>query len=76
MVTMEYAALAIFVSILLAQVGGFAWLIRLINDVSNRQTESRHESMNRLATAMIEAEERLTKRIERLEDWHYRTDGR
>lgn len=73
------AWLAVILSIVIAILGGFAWIVGQINTlrrqmdsdtkaVDERQNQYRHANNNRVAILLDTIEQRLEKRIERLEN--------
>lgn len=55
-----------------AAVSGALWRIVLyVRDIDTKQTDYRHDAVNRLDACIREAEERVTRRLERVEQLSY-----
>lgn len=59
------------VSLALAALTAFGWLIKLTLMFNREQGQARHAMRNEIAIVIGEVEDRLTRRVERLEEHSY-----
>lgn len=76
-------ALTIAATLALAAIGAFGWMLKILLSFDREQRQARHALRNEIAVMVGETEDRLTVRLERLEEhslglraWTRREHGR